>query len=261
MPATILSDNGVSSGSAGLKTSGANDGILTLQTTTTGGTATTAVTVDTSQNVGVGTSTPTSRLHVERIGPTSAAITVSNPNDFTGNSAGFQTLSGTSNASLIMESQSTSLTEAEASIRFNGNGPLVIKTFQNHPLMLGTNNTNRMQIANDGSQSSVIPGGSTLLPQFACRAWVNFNGTGTVAIRASGNVSSITDNGVGDYTINFTTAMPDADFAAIPCGSDGGFSNILMTQTLNSTTSVRLFQRQSSSAAIDLTIMQVAIFR
>lgn len=49
-------------------------------------------------------------------------------------------------------------------------------------------------------------------PMYACRAWVNFNGTGTVAIRASGNVSSITDNGVGDYTINFTTAMPDANF-------------------------------------------------
>ena len=50
-------------------------------------------------------------------------------------------------------------------------------------------------------------------PIYACRAWVNFNGTGTVAIRASGNVSSITDNGVGDYTINFTTAMPDANYA------------------------------------------------
>lgn len=47
---------------------------------------------------------------------------------------------------------------------------------------------------------------------YGCRAWVNFNGTGTVAIRASGNVSSITDNGTGDYTVNFTTAMPDANY-------------------------------------------------
>ena len=46
-----------------------------------------------------------------------------------------------------------------------------------------------------------------------CRAWVNFNGTGTVAIRASFNVSSITDNGTGDYTVNFTTAMSDANYA------------------------------------------------
>ncbi|MFI3187398.1 MAG: hypothetical protein QX198_15595, partial [Methylococcaceae bacterium] len=50
-------------------------------------------------------------------------------------------------------------------------------------------------------------------PIYACRAWVNFNGTGTVAIRASGNVSSITDNGVGNYTVNFTTAMPDSNYS------------------------------------------------
>lgn len=49
-------------------------------------------------------------------------------------------------------------------------------------------------------------------PLYAARAWVNFNGTGTVAIRASGNVSSITDNGVGDYTVNFTTALPDINY-------------------------------------------------
>lgn len=56
-------------------------------------------------------------------------------------------------------------------------------------------------------------------PVFACRAWVNFNGTGTVAIRASGNVSSITDNGAGRYTINFTTAMPDVNYAMVATGS------------------------------------------
>ena len=52
-------------------------------------------------------------------------------------------------------------------------------------------------------------------PIYACRAWVNFNGTGTVAIRDSGNVSSITDNGSGDYTVTFTTAMPDASHCAV----------------------------------------------
>lgn len=49
-------------------------------------------------------------------------------------------------------------------------------------------------------------------PVYAARAWVNFNGTGTVAIRASGNVSSITDNAQGDYTVNFTTAMSDTSY-------------------------------------------------
>ena len=56
-------------------------------------------------------------------------------------------------------------------------------------------------------------------PVFACRAWVNFKGTGTVTIRASGNVSSITDNGVGDYTVNFTTAMPDTNYATVAGGT------------------------------------------
>jgi hypothetical protein len=60
-----------------------------------------------------------------------------------------------------------------------------------------------------------------------CRAWVNFNGTGTVAIRASFNVSSITDNGAGNYTVNFTTAMPDANYSV---GSVNNFiaGNVLL---------------------------------
>ena len=52
-------------------------------------------------------------------------------------------------------------------------------------------------------------------PIYACRAWVNFNGTGTVAIRASGNVSSITDRNVGLYTVNLSTAMPDVNYASV----------------------------------------------
>ena len=51
-----------------------------------------------------------------------------------------------------------------------------------------------------------------------CRAWVNFNGTSTVAIRASFNVTSITDNGTGDYTVNFTTALTDANYCFTAVG-------------------------------------------
>ena len=63
----------------------------------------------------------------------------------------------------------------------------------------------------DSAQIATVSGTA---PLYMARAWVNFNGTGTVAIRASGNVSSITDNGVGDYTVNFTTAMSDANYSA-----------------------------------------------
>jgi hypothetical protein len=75
-------------------------------------------------------------------------------------------------------------------------------------------------------------------PIYACRAWVNFNGTGTVAIRASGNVSSITDNGTGNYTVNFTTAMPDANYTAPLTSSNwtGSLSNVDARVVLNGLT-------------------------
>jgi hypothetical protein len=66
----------------------------------------------------------------------------------------------------------------------------------------------------DGSRSVPV----STVAQGTARAWVNFNGTGTVAIRAAFNVTSITDNGVGDYTLNFTNAMPNASYAAVGSG-------------------------------------------
>jgi len=57
---------------------------------------------------------------------------------------------------------------------------------------------------------------------YLCKAWVNFNGSGTVAINASGNVSSITDNGSGSYTVNFTNAMPDANYVVVLTNEETG---------------------------------------
>lgn len=104
-------------------------------------------------------------------------------------------------------------------------------------------------------------------PIYACRAWVNFNGTGTVAIRASGNVSSITDNGTGDYTVNFTTAMPDANYAVSVTGqvTFGSFYGIgaVNGATAPATTSVRIVSLNNvgGAALSDATYMNVAIFR
>lgn len=81
-------------------------------------------------------------------------------------------------------------------------------------------------------------------PVYACRAWVNFNGTGTVAIRASGNVSSITDNGTGDYTVNFTTAMPDANYSLTSAtrwsSGDEGYVVSYNTNTAMTSSAIRL---------------------
>lgn len=103
-------------------------------------------------------------------------------------------------------------------------------------------------------------------PNYFCRAWVNFNGTGTVAIRESGNVSSLTDNNTGQYTINFTTAMPDANYCVVLGGARTdnntntggmGFSKA-HTRT---TSSVQFLTGDSTTGNTDHVIVDVAIFR
>jgi hypothetical protein len=74
---------------------------------------------------------------------------------------------------------------------------------------------NALQIANNGQLSAVVPGGSTLYNGYLCRAWVMLNGTGTAALVASGNVSTITDHGTGQYTITFANPMPDANYSVV----------------------------------------------
>ena len=94
-------------------------------------------------------------------------------------------------------------------------------------------------------------------PIYACRAWVNFNGSGTVAIRASGNVSSITDNGTGDYTVNFTTAMPDANFAVTwECDQVMPF-----VPNSNASGSASVQSRNATNTNVDCNAGYVAIFR
>lgn len=102
----------------------------------------------------------------------------------------------------------------------------------------------------------------------SAKAWVNFNGTGTVAIRAAFNVSSITDNGVGDYTVNFTTAMADANYSCIGAaakqsGNAGGTTFIPYDATSARTSSAyRFLTRNSASAtAEDPITVEVSVFR
>lgn len=95
---------------------------------------------------------------------------------------------------------------------------------------------------------------------YTAKAWVNFNGTGTVAIRASGNVSSITDNGTGDYTLNFTNAMPDANYANLATCTQGATGYIATGGTRATTTcGVKTFGQAGSSA--DATDVHFTVFR
>ena len=130
-----------------------------------------------------------------------------------------------------------------------------------------------MAVIIDGSAGVTTNAGGSVNPSttidginYSCRAWVNFNGTGTVAIRASGNVSSITDNGTGDYTVNFTTAMPDANISVAGSAkeSDAGTTDtvfkIVEVASNPSASSVRVMTGGASSAW-DSTVVMVSIFR
>jgi hypothetical protein len=102
-------------------------------------------------------------------------------------------------------------------------------------------------------------------PSYSCRAWVNFNGTGTVAIRASGNVSSITDNGTGDYTVNFTTAMVDANYAFSGMGGNTTTALVCVSQPQGSfaptTSAVRIQTTFVNASLTDPTTISVQVFR
>jgi hypothetical protein len=135
-------------------------------------------------------------------------------------------------------------------------------------LTLQSNGTDALSVSSSNLQFN--SGYGSVATAYGCRAWVNFNGTGTVAIRASGNVTSITDNGTGDYTVVFTNAMPDANYCANATVDNGGTvtGEIInfdydATTTPLLTTSIRL-QVQNAinpAGAVDGEIVCVSIFR
>jgi hypothetical protein len=105
--------------------------------------------------------------------------------------------------------------------------------------------------------------------QGSAKACVNFNGTGTVAIRASYNVSSITDNGTGDYTVNFTNAFADANYSvssATGFQAGGSGVSVMRVTSINSATAptasaLRVSTSVSDGVNQDCAIVCVSIFR
>jgi hypothetical protein len=126
-------------------------------------------------------------------------------------------------------------------------------------------NYERMRLDNSGNLQFNSGYGSSATA-YGCRAWVNFNGTGTVAIRASGNVSSITDNGTGDYTVNFATAMPDANYNVTGTAPRNNANDTLIlgpkgNASTYSTSAVRIAALSDGGAMEDSPIVSVSIFR
>lgn len=212
MPAIINSDDGVVSGSAGLKTSGANDGITVFQQN-----GTESMRIDSSGN-----------------------ITVKDKIQFGIDAQTSIQAGGTSDVDLIVA--------ADTNLRFE----------------TATNEQARITAAGLLQFNS---GYGSVATAYGCRAWVNFNGTGTVAIRASGNVSSITDNGTGNYTVNFTASIIDANYACTvglgnDSGSTGNGSWAQRVGNSRSTTGIQILcARPDTGALADASDSNVAIFR
>jgi hypothetical protein len=153
----------------------------------------TGIVKDASGNVGIGTASPTQKLQVN------GGIMI----------VGAATLPAAVAALLSFESP--------VSRYYIGDGTGYSWAFSKRT----SSTTTDLMTVTDTGLFQFNSGYGSAATAYGCRAWVNFNGTGTVAIRASGNVSSITDNNTGDYTVNFTTAMPDANYCAVVPTSPG----------------------------------------
>ena len=179
------------------------------------------VRIDSSGNVGIGTSSPGGILDISTTNPTVNIIA---------GSGGFGNVFGKVGSTILWEQNWG--TDYVVSYVQNGSYYVGTKGASGGLLSFETKSIQRSAIDVNGNFTRSLPGvSSTQYPDFCARAWVNFNGTGTPAIRGSGNVSSITDNNTGDYTVNFTTAMPDANYSAT--ASSNGFASTNTNQYIS----------------------------
>jgi hypothetical protein len=215
-------------------------GTTTLTLPTTSGTI---IASDSSGNVGIGTSSPTNALTVNGSGRFYGTYTEDTTN--TGIHAGY--INSTPRMGFFNGTAAQNWQIDNDSGNFRWFTPGVV----------------RMQLTSAGLLQ-FNSGYGSVATAYGCRAWVNFNGTGTVAIRASGNVTSITDNNTGDYTINFTTAMPDINYSVVgSCRgqSDGDNNSTIFGTGVLTTTTAKVFMKNNGNGNVDSSAVNVAVFR
>lgn len=137
-------------------------------------------------------------------------------------------------------------------------------------LALQSNGTTALTVSGDSvtaaANLSFNSGYGSSSLAYGCRAWISFNGSGTPAIRASGNINSITDNGTGDYSINFTNALVDANYSVTGMASDtGGVGNrglvsLYRGVSAPNTSSFRVFTFTDTTQT-DNTYIYLSVFR
>ena len=198
-----------------------------------------AMRLDASGRLGVGTSTPDNIIDVR--GASSPQITLNNTS--------------------ASANDTTDVTLAT----FGGSTPFWSRlNYSASQHIFRTYGAERARITS-GGDFQFNSGYGSVATAFGCRAWVNFNGTGTVAIRASGNVSSVSDLGTGTYQVNFATAMPDANYSVVGftranVGVDGGIIFSDANLAAGNTSAINVQQR-FTGASYDPTLLCVAIFR
>jgi len=231
-------------------------GTTTLTLPTTSGTV---IASDSSGNVGIGTTTPTGKLDITQATNGNAfvvnALGGETPN-FTVQGSGEQTFRLYNNAST-----GSTRTSIKLASRLNTDWEWIAFTDN-----AGTG-VNDLTISNLAGQALIIDasrnlrfnsGYGSVATAYGCRAWVKFNGTGVIA--NNGNVSSVTKNSTGNYTVNFTTSMPDVNYSAVATADISGW-NTGATQTGDyQTTSIGIQSRNLSMTATDA-LVSVAVFR
>jgi hypothetical protein len=178
------------------------------------------------------------------------------------------------------------LTTAVTGILPIANGGTGRSTLTANNVMLG-NGTGAVQfVAPSTSGNALVSNGTTWIsstpaapaalstatgtaPSYSARAWVNFNGQGTIAIRGSANVSSISDNGTGAYVINFVDAMPDINFSCVGTVSAGSGHGAACFMTnlrsgsgsVNTTLTQPIFTSTDAGSSVDPAYCNAVILR
>ena len=210
-----------------------------------------AMRLDSAGNVGIGTSSPLNPIQTYKLGDFSSST-----NNIR-NLAYFQADTTVSNSSVIFDTN-PSAGQNLRGFKFE---------YQGSTFSISRFHTDKTSGAvddlsiNSSGNLSFNSGYGSAATAYGCRAWVNFNGTGTVAIRGSANVSSISDKGTGDYTVNFTTAMPNANYGFLHTGGVLNVSYGLILIISQIAGSIRYNTMSNSNAAQDTSFSQIAIFR
>jgi hypothetical protein len=209
---------------------------------------------DSSGNVGIGTNSPTNKLNVSDTAIWPARFESSN------------------SVATAIEIRNTNTRAWECAVAASGAiGPMPGGSYylydQTAALVRFGVDTSGNTYINSGYGSAAVA--------YGCRAWVNFNGKNTVSVRASGNVSSIGDNGTGDYTVNFSNAMPDTNYimhgltsgSASNSGGTGALAIVSYaisggTYVSKGTSSVRIYTGDNNGDSLgDYTAVDVTFFR